>query len=115
MLSTLIFSLALLTSPLGMAASLLTFKEWRQSMVDKASNKGNLYAVEAARALTVSDYFAGYVNRLEDRQAAIKTISKKLTHTEVESLMETLSRMQQDQRPMPQIRPSAFENHDPIR
>ena len=68
-----------------------------------------------AKDLTMADYFAGYVNRLPNRKVAIKEISRKLSAKEIESLMGAFSESQQDQRPDTNSRPSAFENHDPIR
>lgn len=50
------------------------------------------YSLEAAADLTVSDYFAAYVNRLENKKESFKEIAQKLTPDEMAELMTAYSR-----------------------
>lgn len=44
-------------------------------------------ALETARELTVSDYFAGYLTKMSDKRSAFKEAAGKLTPEEVAELM----------------------------
>lgn len=49
--------------------------------------KSDLMALEMAQDLTVSDYFAGYLSKLPNRNLAVKEIAHKMTSEEVAELM----------------------------
>ncbi len=49
--------------------------------------KQEIYNLELARDLTVSDYFAGYLTKVNDKKAAFSEVAGKLSPNEVAELM----------------------------
>lgn len=62
--------------------------------------RGEEMALELAEDLTVADYFVGYINRLQDRKAAIQEVAGKMTAEEVAELMSAYSMTMIEGKPM---------------
>ncbi len=68
----------------------VTMKDLNTTQIE-SQIKADLMALEMAKDLTVSDYFAGYLSKLPHRSDAVKEIAQKMTSEEVAELMMAYS------------------------